>query len=116
MEIDEYLKEFVIDNINNGCELDIEEISTHFEGDEMNFNNADTTSGQKCYEYGEIKDMVSLIISELSKEDDRCPNCCKFLDDEEGYKVVYEKRDEYGGREAVVLGIRCIHCGFEEDY
>ena len=44
------------DTINSGCELNdlVEEI---YNG-ELNFNNADPTSGQRCWDYDEVHDAV----------------------------------------------------------
>jgi len=115
---DEYLEEFVIDYINNSDDLDIDEIATSFENDELNYNNADKTSGQKVYEFEQIKEQVTLIINELKKHDDRCPSCCKLLDEEEGYEGNYESRGEFWGSpcsEYVVTKIKCIYCGYEEN-
>lgn len=55
------------DKIFDDChawDTDLEEYAEFLVNQENNFNNADITSGQRCFEYGDILSALKVIINE----------------------------------------------------
>ncbi len=50
-------------------ELDIEGLAGYLYGEECNFNNADPTSGQRCYEEWEIIDLITEVVNKKEQND-----------------------------------------------
>jgi len=100
----------IIDLIDLGWNLD--DIAEDLYNDESNFNNADITSGQRCYSYTEIEEQVNKVLEELRADEDRCSNCGMSLEDSE--QVVDANTSEYWGTpvtEYVVVEVICKNCG-----
>lgn len=56
----EEIKELVKEHLANGD--DITDLAQELYNHEINFNNADTTSGQRCFTYSEIDDEIQRLI------------------------------------------------------
>lgn len=69
MSMKELIKEEIEFLLSIGEELPpLEEWVKETYVSELNFNNADTTSGQRIYDYGELYDIVEEVYKELEGE------------------------------------------------
>lgn len=67
MRIKEHLEYYLF----NGDEPDIQAIADELYNNEDNFNNCDTTSGQRVYSYEQIAEMVARQYMEISARSER---------------------------------------------
>lgn len=63
--MNEYFKEKIREQLDEG--VDRENISQELYDHEMNFNNADPTSGMRCYDVTEIEMMIQEVKDERKK-------------------------------------------------
>ena len=112
-----YIKKFVVEWVENGGSVDVDEIVTTISQDEINFNNADTSSGQTVWTDDQIRVKVKAVINELMYDDERCPKCLHILADED---IITQQdmvtNDPYPMYQTIVTGIHCSSCGYKEDY
>ena len=108
-------EEAIKDHIYWDDELD-ETISTIHDSN-LNFNNADPTTGQRCNDRHEIEKLLESGINHLKEEDDRCGSCAHIIQYED-FENVYEARECWGApcTESVCVGYECSHCGFKKEY
>ena len=96
-----------------------EEYSTHtitetMYNSEMNFNNADKTSGQRCWTEEELHKIINQIIIDLKAETTRCTNCaCKIPAEDVN---MYENSTTEYGSEMIIEGYECNKCGHKEEF
>ena len=119
MEISNDIKDFLEEQINNSDgEIELDLWAEQYLADDRNYNNADITSNQKCFEYNQIIEQLKEYWEELRQEPDRCFNCGKKLEDDE-FIGEYEYRGEFWGApcsEYVTYGYKCFRCEFKEEW
>ncbi len=101
-----------------GTEFDPEELTSEMYNNELNWNNADRTTGMSCYTECEINDMIKSIFESLKSDLERCAECGCLLSDDD-YETTYESRGEHFGTpcsEQITTGYCCHTCGNTEDY
>ncbi len=54
----DFLNNFKVFDFTDKTRLDIQEINDEIYNSDMNYNNCDKTSGQRCYNYEEINSML----------------------------------------------------------
>jgi hypothetical protein len=95
-----------------------EEITQEIYNSENNFNNADTTSNQRCFTEHEIKQQVKEYWPVWSWDNERCQNCGMNLIEEEDY-ITDHNPVPYGDTtvyENLVSGYNCRNCGHTEKW
>ena len=118
--IDSVIKEFVVEWIDEWIDdsgkNNVDDIVVAISKDEINFNNADTSSGQTVWNDGQIRVGVEAVIKELRDDDDRCPKCLHILADED---IITQQdmvtNDPHPMYQTIVTGIHCSSCGYKED-
>lgn len=94
-------------------------ISGEYFNSEFNYNNADKTSGQKCYEDIEkVEEIFKEVFNFLCCHDERCDVCAHKLDDED-FNNVSEDRGEFWGApcsENICIGYTCPNCENKEEW
>lgn len=112
--IKELVKEHVADDEGMA---DAHTLTTEICNDELNFNNADTTSGQRCMEYCEILEHVKKELEILKNDDDRCDSCLNILNYDE-FESIQDcvTNDPYPMYQNICTGYKCHRCGHREKY
>jgi len=114
--ITEFMKNFedIIEDYIDMSLTEDEAVEIIFD-DELNYNNADKTSGQVVYTETEISSLLEDTVDKLKEEDDRCSSCGAKIK-ENDYSSVVEERPGVGVGETIVNGYKCSVCGEEESY
>lgn len=50
--------------MNEQIKEELENMLAHLYNDEFNFNNADPTSGQRCYDEAQLKELIKQVAKE----------------------------------------------------
>ena len=119
--VNEYIKwvlEAVKEELDYEPDFVMDDLVATLYNSELNYNNADKTSGQRVFTEQELESEIETTLNYLKQDSDRCSGCGKIITDEE-YVVDYEDRGEYWGapcKERVVTGYKCSSCGEQENY
>lgn len=112
------IKYIVIEWLDNSSVDDfVSDLIDELYSSEDNFNNCDTTSGQRIYSYDEIKNIVEDTIKKCKNSSDRCSECGKLINDE-NWDRSYEQREFWGSPcyETIITGYTCDNCGNSEKW
>ena len=94
----------------------IEDLAEELFNYDKNYKHCDPTTGQKCWStIQDLRDRLEEELEVIRGLEDNCGECGSPMQDE-GYKVVNESRPGIGIDETIVVGYKCAHCGYEENY
>lgn len=114
----DWVLESVKEWVDEDPDMSEDELVEELYNNEMNYNNADKTSGQTCFQRHELQSEIETALDWLRQDSDRCSGCGKLITDEEHISEC-ESRGEYWGvpcQECVVIGYECSNCGEQENY
>ena len=103
-DFEEQIKSILIEN---SCNID--ETVYELFNSELNYNNADKTSGQTVYSKAQLYLLVQGVFDTLIHDEDHCSNC-GMPHEEEKYDRVSEPIGNYK-YETLIIGYHCPHCG-----
>ena len=117
----EPMKEWVLESVKQWVDEDpdmsMDDVVTELYNSELNYNNADKTSGQTVFTRQELESEVENALDYLKEDDDRCSGCGKIIPEED---YVSEQNlctnDPYPIYENIVTGYKCDSCGHMENY
>jgi len=112
--VKEEIKNTVEEHLNID-EFDEDYSTNEIFNSEMNYNNADKTTGQYCHTKEEIKEMVKEAFRQICEGSDHCSECGR-PHNEEG-DIIDRNPVPYGDTyvdENVVVGHVCVYCGERE--
>ena len=113
----EWVLESVKQWVDEDLDMSMDDVVTELYNSELNYNNADKTSGQTVFTRQELESEVENALDYLKQDSDRCSGCGKIITDEE--MIVSGNRVPYGDSyadEQIVTGYKCSGCGEQEDY
>ena len=94
---------------------DLDELVEELYFDELNYNNADTSSGQNTFEREDLIVAINTKLEELKKDEDHCSECARLLEHKHYIQELDQRslNDTYDNR--ITIGYVC-DCGYREDF